>query len=88
MNVSTQYPTYYPNGQIQTSFTQQPGQTGQAGSYRTFDEQGQLRELQLKSADGHVWLDRKFGNDGSQTNSMAPPGGGGWTTTFGPNQRT
>lgn len=83
MNALPQQTTCYPSGQVHYEFRQQPGQTGQAGSYSCYDPQGHLREVQLKSADGHVWFDRQFGTDGSQSASMTPPGGGGWTTQYG-----
>ena len=75
MNNMSQYPSYYSSGAVQNTFAQQPGQTGQAGTYRHFSENGNLQELQLKSRDGHVWLDRQFGQDGSQTNSVIYPNG-------------
>jgi hypothetical protein len=83
MDALPQQTTYYPNGHTHYDFKQQPGQTGQAGAYRCYDEQGRLRETQLKSANGHVWLECRFGTDGSQSASLTPPGGGGWTTQYG-----
>ncbi|HEY3598546.1 MAG TPA: hypothetical protein VGL08_13665 [Paraburkholderia sp.] len=84
-STTNNYPTHYPNGQVKDEFTPlNPNnpQTGQAGTYRHYDDSGHLRELDLKAPDGHTALERHFDKNGNQQNVVHNPDGSSSETDF------